>query len=131
MQSDASTVTEYLDEVPEERLTALTKIRELCQQHLAEFEESMQYGMPSYSRAGTVEVAFASQKNNISLYILRTDVLNPYRDQFPASSIGKGCIRYRKTPLCGGGLHRCAYWHIGIGWSGFNCGAEASGRSCR
>ena len=95
MQSDASTVTEYLDEVPEERLTALTKIRELCQQHLAEFEESMQYGMPSYSRAGTVEVAFASQKNNISLYILRTDVLNPYRDQFPASSIGKGCIRYR------------------------------------
>ncbi|MBK5109597.1 MAG: DUF1801 domain-containing protein [Anaerolineales bacterium] len=58
---------------------ALTKIRELCQEHLAEFEESMQYGMPSYSRDGTVEVAFASQKNNISLYILRTDVLNPYR----------------------------------------------------
>lgn len=55
----------------------------------------MQYGMPSYSREGTVEVAFASQKNNISLYILRTDVLYPYRDQFPASSIGKGCIRYR------------------------------------
>ena len=55
----------------------------------------MQYGMPSYSRNGKVEVAFASQKNNIALYILRTDVLNPYRDQFAASSIGKGCIRYR------------------------------------
>jgi len=95
MQSDAATVNEYLKKVPEERLTALKQLRSLCQQHLTEFEESMEYGMPSYSRAGTVEVAFASQKNNISFYILRTDVLNPYRDQFPASAIGKGCIRYR------------------------------------
>ena len=95
MQSDAKTVSEYLDEVPEERIIAVTQIRKLCQEHLTDFEESMRYGMPSYSRDGTVEVAFASQKNNISLYILRTDVLNQYRDQFPTSAIGKGCIRYR------------------------------------
>ena len=95
MQSEAATVAEYLKAVPKERLAALTQIRKLCQQHLTEFEESMQYGMPSYSRNGTVEVAFASQKNNISLYILRTDVLNPYRNHFPASALGKGCVRYR------------------------------------
>lgn len=95
MQSDASSVSEYLDEVPQERIEAITRIRELCKQHLSNFDESMQYGMPSYSRDGTVEVAFANQKNNISLYILRTDVLNPYRDHFPALAIGKGCIRYR------------------------------------
>ena len=95
MQSNATTVNEYLEEVPEDRLVALTQLRKLCQKHLTGFEESMQYGMPSYSRNGTVEVAFASQKNNISLYILRTDVLSPYRDQFPASALGKGCIRYR------------------------------------
>ena len=95
MQSDAGTISEYLEQVPEDRTTALLKIRKLCQEHLPEFEESMQYGMPSYSRNGTVEVAFASQKNNISLYILRTDVLDQYRDQFPASAIGKGCVRYR------------------------------------
>jgi len=94
MQSDATTVVEYLKEVPDDRLSALIQLRELCQEHLAEFEESMAYGMPSYSRAGTVEVAFASQKNNIALYILRTDVLDGYRDLFPKSSIGKGCIRY-------------------------------------
>ena len=99
MQSKAPTVTEYLNEVPKERLSALTKIRQLCRQHLTDFEESMQYGMPSYSRNGTVEVAFASQKNNISLYILRTDVLNPYRSNFPKSAIGKGCIRYRNPEV--------------------------------
>lgn len=95
MQSDAPTVNEYLAEVPADRLPALTQLRKLCQKHLHGFEENMQYGMPSYSRDGTVEVAFANQKNNISLYILRTDVLSPYRDQFPASTLGKGCIRYR------------------------------------
>jgi len=95
MQSDAATVSEYLKEVPEERTSALAQLRKLCQEHLSEFEESMQYGMPSYSRDGTVEVAFASQKNNIALYILRTDVIDQYRNQFPVSSIGKGCIRYR------------------------------------
>ncbi len=95
MQSNAATVDAYLQEVPEDRRSSLIRLRELCRGHLDSFEESMRYGMPSYSRDGTVEVAFASQKNNISLYILRTDVLDAYRDQFPKSSIGKGCIRYR------------------------------------
>ena len=95
MQSNAPTVKAYLEEVPEERRPALIRLRQLCLQVLDGFEESMLYGMPSYSRQGTVEVAFASQKNNISLYMLRTDVLDAYRDQFPKSSIGKGCIRYR------------------------------------
>jgi uncharacterized protein YdhG (YjbR/CyaY superfamily) len=54
----------------------------------------MEYGMPSYSRNGIVEVAFASQKNNIALYVLKQDVLDDYRDHFPKSAIGKGCIRY-------------------------------------
>lgn len=35
-----------------------------------------------------------SQKNNIALYILRTDVINAYRDSFAKSNVGKGCIRY-------------------------------------
>lgn len=95
MQSNAPTVDEYLEEVPEDRVSALKHLRHLCQEHLVGFEESMMYGMPSYSRAGTVEVAFASQKNNIALYILRKDVLDVHRDAFPASSVGKGCIRYR------------------------------------
>jgi uncharacterized protein YdhG (YjbR/CyaY superfamily) len=95
MQSTASTVDEYLKEVPPDRLAALQEIRRLCQKHLRGYEESMQYGGPCYSRAGVVEVGFASQKNNIALYILRKDVLDAYRAEFPPSTIGKGCIRYR------------------------------------
>jgi uncharacterized protein YdhG (YjbR/CyaY superfamily) len=95
MQSQAQTVAAYLNEVPAERRPALEQLRRLCHEYLVGFDESMTYGMPCYSRNGVVEVAFASQKNNIALYILRTDVLDQHRTAFAASAIGKGCIRYR------------------------------------
>lgn len=94
MQSKAPTVDAYLAEVPADRRAALQEIRRLCKTHLVGFEENMAYGMPGYSRDGTIEVGFASQKNNIALYILRTDVLNLHRDRFSPSAMGKGCIRY-------------------------------------
>lgn len=94
MKSKAETVDAYLEEIPDERSKAIEKLRALCIEHLPGFKEDMHYGMPSYSRDGIVEVAFASQKNNISLYILRTGVLDAYRGAFTKSQIGKGCIRY-------------------------------------
>lgn len=41
---------------------------------------------------------FASQKNFIRLYILRTDVMKAHRDLLKVKpvSLGKGCIRYSK-----------------------------------
>jgi uncharacterized protein YdhG (YjbR/CyaY superfamily) len=98
MQSTAQNVTIYLNEIPAEREPALAKLRDLCCFLLKDFEESMTYGMPSYSRNGEVEVAFASQKNFIALYILRTDVMNTHRDLLKVKgvSLGKGCIRYTK-----------------------------------
>lgn len=98
MQSDAKTVTEYLLEVPEERLVVIKKLRALCRKHLKGFKESMEYGMPSYWREGVAEVGFASQKNFIALYILRTDVMNAHTNQLQGTGIshGKGCIRYSK-----------------------------------
>ncbi|PKO12744.1 MAG: hypothetical protein CVU39_22520 [Chloroflexi bacterium HGW-Chloroflexi-10] len=98
MQSNAKNVTDYLEEVPAERKAALTQLHNLCCILLTSFEESMQYGGPCYSRDGEVEVGFASQKNFIGLYILRTDVMNAHRDLLKVKgvSVGKGCIRYSK-----------------------------------
>jgi len=98
MQSQAKTVTAYLKEVPAERKAAFKKLRELCLTHLTGFKESMEYGGPSYSRAGEVEVGFASQKRFIGLYILRTDVMKAHRESLNVKgvSVGKGTIRYSK-----------------------------------
>ena len=51
--------------------------------------------MPAYSRDGITEIGWASQKQYISLYVPRGDVLDAHRGQLAHLSVGKGCIRYR------------------------------------
>lgn len=101
MQSNAKTVDAYLKEVPPERKEALARLRDLCRAALTGFEEGMEYGGPSYSRDGVVEVGFASQVRYISLYILKQEVLDAYRQRLAGKgiSIGKGCIRYSRPEL--------------------------------
>ena len=88
---------QYIAGAPEERRPALATLRELSLDELAGYEEGIDYGMPSYSRDGTVEVSFASQKNYISLYILRTSVVKANAQLLNGLSVGKGCIRYRRV----------------------------------
>ena len=97
MQSDAKSVDSYLKEVPEIRKDVLVRMRNLCVEVLEGYEESMEYGMPSYKKPGEeVEVAFASQKNYISLYIMKKPAMDKHRDKLAGLNVGKGCIRYSK-----------------------------------
>lgn len=97
MKSDAKDVEQYLTEVREDRRESLAQLRVLCLEILDGYEESMEYGMPSYKKSGEdVEVAFASQKNYISLYILNEEVLDKHRQKLGGLNLGKGCIRYTK-----------------------------------
>jgi uncharacterized protein YdhG (YjbR/CyaY superfamily) len=95
VRSNAETVAEYIAAAPSARHEALTLLRRLCREELTGFEEAMRYGMPSYLRDDAVEVAFASQKAYISLYILRHAALAANADRLAGLSVGKGCIRFR------------------------------------
>ena len=94
MQSTAATVDEYLETVPAERFSALLMLRQLCLESLRGYEEGMAHGGPVYSKEGTIEVGFTSQKHYISLYVLKKEVVDKYRDHL--KDAGKGCIRYRR-----------------------------------
>ncbi len=96
MQSIATDVTSYLQELPDDRRVSLAQLRQLCLHTLEGYEEGMDYGMPSYKKNGVVEVAFASQKNYISLYILKEAVVGAHRAQLAGLNVGKSCIRYTK-----------------------------------
>ncbi|MCX4788206.1 MULTISPECIES: iron chaperone [unclassified Streptomyces] len=97
VRSEAKDVAGYLAEVPEERRDALTRLRELCRAELAGFDEVMAYGMPAYERDGTAEIAFASQKQYISFYLMRSDVREAFAERLAGQDMGKGCLRFRKT----------------------------------
>ncbi|MFE6931946.1 iron chaperone [Streptomyces sp. NPDC057699] len=96
VQSRAEDVDGYLAEVPEERREALTRLRELCRAELPGFAEVMAYGMPVYERDGVGEVAFASQKQYISFYLLRGDVREAFAERLEGHDMGKGCLRFRR-----------------------------------
>ena len=80
MQSRAKDVTTYIQEATPERQAYLVKLRELCLEVLAGYEDVMEYGMPGYKLNGTGEVGFVNQKNHISLYILKEDIEQANRD---------------------------------------------------
>ncbi|MBC8159991.1 MAG: DUF1801 domain-containing protein [Roseiflexaceae bacterium] len=94
MQSTAQDVDTYLREVPAERLPAIEHLRALCQATLPGYDERMNYGMPTYELNGVGEIAFASQKHYIALYILKKEIVDAHRPQLQGLNVGKGCIRY-------------------------------------
>ena len=96
MQSQTKDVETYLTEMPTKRMDALIRLRAMCREILTGYEESMVYGMPCYAKDGTVEVGFASQKQYISLYILKQEVFDRHRPALAGLNLGKGCIRYTR-----------------------------------
>jgi hypothetical protein len=119
MQSKATTVREYLAELPEDRRAVIQAVRQVILKNLdKDYEEGMQYGMIGYYvphrvyAAGyhcdpAIALPFAglgSQKNHMGLGIMCHYGDGPERKWFRAAwaktgkklDMGKVCIRFRK-----------------------------------
>lgn len=120
MQSKATTVAQYLEELPTDRKAAVTKLRNTIKKNLPKgFQEVMGYGMigyvvphtlypPGYHCDPKLPLPFmnvASQKNFIALYHmgLYSDAKllawfkAEYAKQTPNKlDMGKSCIRFKK-----------------------------------
>ncbi|MCF8253104.1 MAG: DUF1801 domain-containing protein [Bacteroidia bacterium] len=119
MQSKALTVDEYLNEIPEERKPAISKLVAICRSELQGFEERMSYGMIGYVVPFSIYpkgyhvtpelplpfVNIASQKNFIALYHMglygNKTLLDWFVSEYPKHSkkkldMGKSCIRFKK-----------------------------------
>jgi uncharacterized protein YdhG (YjbR/CyaY superfamily) len=94
VQSDASTVAEYLKEIPEAKRKVMSALCALCRKQLKGFEECMEYGMPYYKKDGAA-VGVASQKNYISIYGLRKQAAE-LGVKLEGAKAGKGCITFTK-----------------------------------
>ncbi len=120
MQSKASTVSEYLEELPEERKEAFITLRNVILENIWEgFEEMMSYWMIGYvvphSRYPegyhcTPEfplpfINIGNQKNFIALYncwmYADNDIYNWFVDEYPKHckyklDMWKSCVRFKK-----------------------------------
>lgn len=120
MNLNASSVTDYLDKIPEERKEAFNRLRQVILKNLPHgFKEEMSYGMIGYVVPHSLYppgyhcdpklplpfVSIASQKNFVALYHMgiyaNKNLLNWFVAEFPKHSplkldIGKSCIRFKK-----------------------------------
>ena len=114
------TVSEYLDNIPEDRREAFNQLREAIITNLPEgFEECINYGMIGYVVPHSIYpngyhcdpklplpfMNIASQKNFIAFYHMgiygNSDLMNWFVDEFPKYSkakldMGKSCVRFKK-----------------------------------
>ncbi|WP_435255717.1 DUF1801 domain-containing protein [Streptomyces althioticus] len=74
----------------------MARLRELCRVELKGFTEVMAYGMSAYERGGVPEIAFASQEQYASFYLLRGDVRDAFAERLAGRDMGKSRLRFRK-----------------------------------
>ncbi|MFZ1785614.1 MAG: DUF1801 domain-containing protein [Ferruginibacter sp.] len=123
MQSQATTVDQYIAELPEERQKVISQLRKQIKKNLPKgFEECMGYGMIAYViphsmyPAGyhcdpKVPVPFmnlASQKNFVAVYSMGLyadpKLLKWFTDEYAKAGVGKldmgkSCIRFKKMDM--------------------------------
>jgi hypothetical protein len=118
VKSKATTVNEYLEQLPEDRRAALQAVREVVLKHLPKgYEEVLQYGMLAYvvplkafpagylnrKNEPVAYVCLASQKNYMSLYLMSVygDAEGKFRKEYEATGkkldMGKSCVRFKKV----------------------------------
>ncbi len=120
MHSKAATITDYINELPEDRREVIKKLRNIIKKNLPEgFEEVISYGMIGYvvphrlyPKGYHVDPALplpfinlASQKNNIALYHMGLygdqKLLEWFTKEWKQAEVGrldmgKSCIRFNK-----------------------------------
>jgi hypothetical protein len=119
MQSKATTVKQYLDELPEDRRACIGAVRKMMLKSLdKDYEEGMQYGMIGYYVPHRVYPAgyhcdpeqplpfamLASQKNHMALYLMcvygDTAQATWFREAWAKTGkkldMGKACVRFKK-----------------------------------
>lgn len=120
MQYEAKSVTEYLEQIPENRKPIIEKIRVTINDNLPKgFEEGMNYKMIGYYIPHSIYLDgyhcdpklplpfmnIASQKNSINLYHMgiyaNKELLDWFVREYPKHcktklDMGKSCIRFKK-----------------------------------
>jgi len=121
MQSKATTVEQYIDELPEDRKEAMEALRKVIRKNLPKgYKECMGYGMIGYVVPHSIYpkgyhcdpkqplpfACLASQKNAISFYHMGVYadpvLLKWFTDAYAKAGVGKldmgkSCIRFKKT----------------------------------
>jgi uncharacterized protein YdhG (YjbR/CyaY superfamily) len=92
MQKPKSVET-YLESLPEERRSALQKLRETIVAAAPEAEEGITYSMPGFLFDGHGFVSYAAFDDHYSFFPMSSKAIDAHRDELGSRVTGKGTIR--------------------------------------
>ncbi|MDX8037178.1 DUF1801 domain-containing protein [Lentzea sp. BCCO 10_0856] len=115
VKSNASTVTQYLAELPDERRAEVEAVRDVILANLPDgYVEAMDWGLityavplevsgPTYNKKPLMYAALAAQKNYYAVYL--TTVMEEFEESFRARwaetgkklDMGKACVRFKRS----------------------------------
>jgi uncharacterized protein YdhG (YjbR/CyaY superfamily) len=115
MKSTATTVTDYLASLPEERRKTIAKVRSMIKKHLPKgYKESMNWGViayeiplkqfpDTYNGQPLCYAALAAQKNHNALYLTipygdpkqRKQLEDAFAKAGKKLDMGKSCVRFK------------------------------------
>jgi uncharacterized protein YdhG (YjbR/CyaY superfamily) len=115
MQSEATTIDEYLASLPEDRRETIAAVRAIVLNNLPDgYEEAMNWGMiayqiplatypDTYNKQPLMYAALASQKQHMAIYLTGIYTSDTSRKAFEKAykatgkrfDVGKSCVRFR------------------------------------
>jgi len=94
-----SVVTEYIERLIPAEKAIFAHMRELVYEEVPEAEDSFSYGLPTYKYKGKFLIAFASNKNFMSIYP-GGEPISVFKNELDGYKISKGTISFTpKNPL--------------------------------
>lgn len=117
VSSKAATVEAYLGELPPDRREAIARVRDVVRANLPDgYQESMAFGMigwgiplstypDTYNGQPLAYAALASQKNNMTLYLMgaymdprqREQLEQAYAQSGKRLDMGKSCLHFKRV----------------------------------
>lgn len=108
--TEATTVEEYLNNVPEERQEIINYLHQFIQDAAPGLKPHFAYNMIGYGKFKYKDykkrdmewpiIALANQKNYVSVYVCAVKdgeyIAEMYKDSLGKVSVGKSCIRFNK-----------------------------------
>jgi uncharacterized protein YdhG (YjbR/CyaY superfamily) len=92
MNTAIKNIDEYISGFPENIQLILEQIRETIKRTAPEAEETIKYGMPTFTLNGNL-VYFAAFKNHIGFYPIPTGI-EAFKEQFSQYKTGKGSVQF-------------------------------------
>lgn len=109
-ETKATTVEEYLANVPDERKEIIDFMHDFIQKTVPDMEVHFAYNMLGYGSFDYIDykkremkwpvISLANQKNYVSLYVCAVEgdkyIAEKHADKLGKVSVGKSCIRFKK-----------------------------------